>query len=59
MKTLLITCLAALLLGCSEPSCKEKGGEMKLSHYQPILIGKVTTLTPMYKCVTPNDANPN
>lgn len=44
--------LAALMLaGCNTgPSCEDKGGKTvaTFSHYQPMLVGKVTILQPIY-----------
>lgn len=53
----------ALLLaatGCSSgPSCEDQGGKTvtKLSHYQPVLVGKSTILMPVYTttCEMPDE----
>lgn len=45
-----------MVVGCDAgPSCEERGGERKLSHFiqTPMRIGNTTTFTqtPVYKCV--------
>lgn len=43
------------------PSCEERGGYLKFSHYQyiPILIGKSTTMIPhsIYVCIIPGESS--
>lgn len=48
MKVALIV-IAALVAGCG-PSCAERGGQLVLSHFNPVFTGKAMTLMPVYRC---------
>jgi hypothetical protein len=50
MKATLLLCVA-LLSGCNEPTCEERGGERRYSHNAPLVAGKTVLMMPQYRCV--------
>lgn len=56
MRSIAVIASCLMVVGCDAgPSCEERGGERKLSHFiqTPMRIGNTTTFTqtPVYKCV--------
>lgn len=40
----------AVAFAVMSPSCAERGGELKFSHYQTVYVNNMPTMHPVYRC---------